>query len=138
MLLAAAQGFKPPVKLFLAACSRCTALFNPSDDFILEEVELVAPLVVRYALLGSHGIDGGSGLAEQCGNIIQGKQPPVILLSVLAQDFIILVRKLPHLFNQEGNSLRQLFKCDFTISRNLYLSVICSDALRFRSFTTSA
>ncbi len=138
MLLAATQGFKPSVEIFLAACSRCPSLLNPADDFILEEVELIAPLVIRYALLGSHCVDGGSGFAKQSGDIIQGKQPSAFLLRGFAQRLVHLVRKLPHLFNQEGDSLRQLFKCDLIHKHNVYLSVICSEALRFRSLTTSA
>ena len=72
-------------------------------------------------------------------NRLEDMEKAIILLCVH------LSGKLLHPFYQGGNSLWQLLKCDITHINLLlwlfcpgYLSVICSEALRFKSFTTSA
>ena len=124
--LSAAQRFEPSVEILLAARPRCSALFNPLHDFILEEVEPVATLAVRYALLGSHAVDGGSRFAEQGGDFFKGKQAALarVFSCRLAQYLVHLSGKLLHPFYHGGNSLRQLFKCDVTHIQSSILVVL--------------
>ena len=107
----------------------------------------LAALTAQYQQAVAEGEEKERRLAEQGGDFFKGEQiaPARVFSCCLAQHLVHLSGKLLHPFYQGGNSLRQLLKCD-VIHINLllwlfcpgYLSVICSEALRFKSFTTSA